>query len=137
MTFTKLAVLSISLIISSLSLADTAAFKVAELSCKDTSSSLLLFGQSRWESTSTSGIYGKRANTSDSLCKAIDTQAFINSLQSACTTYFDIVSITPITKGFGQLSYYDVAFNGTYDNGRSPSYGYGYTDRMILTYKCL
>ena len=99
--------------------AQTAEIKVAERDCSKTTLSKLFYGQSRWLTESTEN---SRANSDDSKCTQSDIQSWLTTVSSSCSTYFDVVSITPITKGFAQFSYHSHAYADTDENGRSGAY---------------
>ncbi|MEK9713873.1 MAG: hypothetical protein VW258_15015, partial [Thalassolituus sp.] len=111
--------------------AETAQIQVAERNCtQSTSSNLNQTLGSRWSGVTTEGVSNNtRGNLSDSLCTATDVQTWITNLQASCTTYFDIISITPLTKGHAEISYYtNISGTNDYDS-RSAGFGYSYTDR--------
>ncbi|GAA6134649.1 hypothetical protein NBRC116188_14380 [Oceaniserpentilla sp. 4NH20-0058] len=126
--------LAATLLAAQFSYATTAQIQVAERDCSNTTLTKLFNGQSRWTSAY-SAI--NRENSDDSKCTQSDVQTWLTTLQASCTTYFDIISITPITKGYAQIAYHDYAYASTDENGRAGGYGYSYTDRLIMTYRCL
>ena len=115
--------------------AETAQINIAERDCSNTTLSKLFNNQSSWQGAST--LSNGRENSDDSKCTGSDISSWVTSLSSVCPTYFDVISITPITKGYAQFSYHDSNYADTDENGRAGAYGYSYTDRLIMTYRCL
>ena len=131
----KFFILLAAIILASITHAETAQINVAERDCSKTDlSKLFQFQTSRWTTESTSS---SRANLDDSKCTGSDVQTWISTLSASCTTYFDVLSITPITKGYAQYSYHNYGYGDQGLNARAGAYGYSYTDRLIMTYRCL
>ena len=120
------------LAISAKATADTADVLTAVKSCSATGDRFAS-GNYRWSDFYTAS---SEENLSDSLCTDSDINTWITTLKSACTTYFDVISLTPLNKGYAQYLYYSYTNSGEL-NGRAGGYGYSFTDRLVLMYRCL
>lgn len=119
--------------------AQTASIMVAERECSDLSLTHLKqsLGNNWFGNSSEGPVNNNRGNVSDSKCTATDIQEWLTSLQSSCSTYFDIVTLTPITKGHAEVMYHNDFYANDFENSRFSGYGYSYTDRLVMTYRCL
>lgn len=116
--------------------AETAMVKVAERSCKVNDLKHLFQGEDRWHKRTVGSSWNNsRENLSDDKCSAEDINLWISELQAQCVTYFDVIAVTPLSKGAGQISYYNY-YESSADS-RAGGLGYSFTDRLIMTYRCL
>ena len=120
--------------------AETAAIRVAERDCKNAALDSLLTvlsttDSNRWKGSATNN--SGRENTSSASCTGADIQVWMNELQTSCTIYFDLITLTPIIKGYSEIVHYNSTFSDSIKDGRGAGYGYSYTDRLIMVYRCL
>lgn len=117
--------------------AQNATIQVSERNCSDNNLSQLFQGQSRWTIVSGETISNSsRSNLADNKCDSSDISIWVTELQNNCATYFDVITITPITKG-ASTAFYHNGITTSQDDARAGGLGYSYTDRLVMTYRCL
>lgn len=156
MRFATTFFLTFSILIPFTTGAEVAQTKVAELVCSDKKSRPLGYSDSygsnteyyvknraKWQGDQSytapwldelypNGIQIGRENLSDEKCKQADTQIFLSNLAANCSKYFSINSVTPLNKGYSQ------ALTGiNRESDAAMAAGYSFTDRILVTYKCL
>ena len=126
--------------------AQTAEVKTAVKSCTETSYTTVGKRRSvnysdRWswdgyntESEFSTGNASTRKNLSDSSCQESDISTWMTSLKNNCSTYFNVISFSPLTKGYSEYIWKDKSAT---EEDHSGGIGYSYTDRLVLVYHCL
>ena len=132
--------------VSTLSFAQTADIKTSVKSCSGSDytatekrKSVPYADRIYWEGFNTETAFSRstqttRKNLSDDLCKEDDINEWMTSLKNQCATYFNVVSFTPLTKGYSEYIWVNDTSN---TDDHSGGMGYSYTDRLVLVYHCL
>tara|TARA_B100000925_G_scaffold291071_1_gene277923 strand:- start:4800 stop:5222 length:423 start_codon:yes stop_codon:yes gene_type:complete len=115
----------------------TATVGVSAINCESTSIMDNSWGFSAYGggSDDEQTYYDSNPGNFDSLnCGSTQIKNEIDRLAEICSEYFDIISVTPLTKGAAGASY---KFDNYNKSGAANGWGYSYTHSIVFTYRCL